>query len=234
MRFAFAVAVSLVLLCSPSAFAQVGGKVTFQGKPPAAKEIDMSAVAECANCHADPVYDDAVLVDEKSGGLANVVVSIKADDPDALGGELPKAPAVLDQKGCLYAPRVLAMCVSQPLVVKNSDPFLHNVRGAAKTNPPFNVAMPVKDEAGRKQPPFRAAEVIQVKCDAHPWMTAWIAVFEHPFFAVTAPDGTFTLPAGLKDGEYTVEAWHELLGRQEAKLKVAGGKGEVSFVYKGK
>jgi hypothetical protein len=62
-------------------------------------------------------------------------------------------------------------------------------------------------------------------------MSAWIVVFEHPFFAVSKPDGTFAIK-GLPDGDYTLEAWHEKLGKQEGKVSVKGGKGEVNFSFK--
>src|SRR5687767_1437208 len=113
-------------LVSLAARADITGKVKLDGKAPEAKEIDMSGVAECKKLHSDPVYEETVVADD-AGNLANVVVYIKADDPAALGGEVPKEPAVLDQKGCQYVPHVLAMMVGQELAVKNSDPFLHNV-----------------------------------------------------------------------------------------------------------
>jgi hypothetical protein len=96
------------------AAADITGKVKLDGKAPDAKEIDMSGVAECKAAHTDPVYEEHVVADEQ-GNLANVVVYIKADDAAALGGEIPKEAAVLDQKGCMYEPHVLAMMVGQEL-----------------------------------------------------------------------------------------------------------------------
>ena len=208
------------------AAADITGKVKLDGKAPEAKEIDMSGVAECKAAHTDPVYEEHVVADE-SGNLANVVVYIKADDPAALGGEIPKEAAVLDQKGCMYQPHVLAMMVGQELKVKNDDPFLHNVHSLAQTNPAFNFGQPNKDPGKAVDPP-KAAENIKVKCDVHPWMSAYIVVLEHPFFGVSKEDGSFTIKGNPPDGDYTLNAWHETLGTQEAKVTVKDGKAEVA------
>jgi hypothetical protein len=61
--------------------------------------------------------------------------------------------------------------------------------------------------------------VFQIKCDVHPWMLAYIGVFSHPFYAVTGPDGKFTL-SGLEPGTYEITAWHERLGPQTATVTV--------------
>jgi len=219
---AAAMSVGFVSLAS----ADITGKAKLDGKAPEAKEINMSGVAECKAMHSDPVYEEQVVADE-SGNLANVVVYIKADDPAALGGEAPKEAAVLDQKGCMYEPHVLAMMVGQELKVKNDDPFLHNVHSLAQTNPAFNFGQPNKDPGKPVEPP-KAAENIKVKCDVHPWMNAYIIVLEHPFFAVSKEDGSFTIKGTPPDGDYTLAAWHESLGTQEAKVTVKDGKAELA------
>src|SRR6266545_3483297 len=170
-----ALAVSASL--SSFSFAQVTGKVTLDGKPPEAQPIDMSGVKDCAAKHADPVMEQTVVADDK-GALANVLVSIKKEEGQELTGEVPKQAAVLDQKGCMYEPHVLGMMVGQEFLIKNDDEFLHNVHSLASTNPAFNFAQPNKDE-GKKVEPMKAAEIFRVKCDVHPWMSAYIGVFEH-------------------------------------------------------
>jgi hypothetical protein len=230
MRFGICLVVGgLAVSLGSLASAQVTGTVKLDGKAPAPREIDMSGVKECAAQHADPVFEEIIVADDK-GNLANVVVSVKAEEAAALGGEVPKEPAVLDQKGCQYVPHVLAMMVGQKLLVKNSDPFLHNVHSLAQTNPSFNFGQPNKDPGKEVDSP-KAAEVIKIKCDVHPWMGAWQVVFDHPFFAASKADGTFEIK-GLPDGDYTIQAWHEKLGTQEGKVKVAGGKGTVDFTFK--
>jgi plastocyanin len=219
----------LVLLVGATGRADVTGKVTLTGEPPEMKVIDMSATPECAALHPDPVTEQTVIVGDK-GELKNVVVSIKKTAD--LKVAVPTAPAVLDQKACMYEPHVLAMMAGQDLVLKNSDTFLHNVHSQSTVNEPFNVGMPFKDTHGVKVDPAPTKpETFKVKCDVHPWMTAWIAVFDHPYFAVTSDDGTFTIK-NLPDGTYTLQAWHELYGSQEQQITVKDGKATADFTYK--
>jgi hypothetical protein len=217
--FALAVSAGLGLFAS-SSFADISGTVSFEGQAPEPEQIDMSAVKECAMQHPDGAFDESLVVTD--GKLANVVVSVKEAPA---GGETPKTPALLDQKGCQYHPHVIALMTGQPITVKNSDPFLHNVHSLAIDNPAFNFGQPNVDQ-GRPVDPMKAPERFKIKCDVHPWMGAHISVFEHPYFAVTKADGTFKIPGNLPDGDYKLVFWHEKLGEQEKDVKVAGGKAE--------
>jgi len=213
-----------------AASADVTGKASFEGEAPARKVIDMSAVKECAAKHTKKVRDEGTIVGE-GGALKNVVVSLKAI-PAGLTPEMPKEPAVLDQVGCQYTPHVVPVMVGQAINVKNSDEFAHNVHLLPKVNKELNIQQPNVDP-GKALPPLKTPEKFRVKCDIHPWMTAFIVGFEHPWYGVSKDDGTFAMnTAGLPDGEYVVEAWHERLGTKEGKVTVKGGKGEVSFTFK--
>ena len=212
------------------AMAQVTGKVTLDGKAPEMKEIDMSTVKECAEQHADPVKEESVVANEK-GELANVVVSVKKEEGMDLPGEASKTPALLDQHGCMYTPHVLTAMVGQDIVIKNDDTFLHNVHALSTANPPFNFGQPTKDD-GKKIDPFKTVETFKVKCDVHPWMLAYVRVFDHPFFATTKDDGTYSITSKLPDGEYTFVAWQEKYGEVEQKGTVKDGKAEVNFQFK--
>lgn len=215
---------------APAVHGDVTGKVTLDGTAPEMKVIDMSAVKECAALHPDPVTEETVIVGDK-GELKNVVVSLKKDEEKEMPGEVPKTAAVLDQKDCMYEPHVLAMMAGQDLIIKNSDPFLHNVDSQAKVNDVFNIGMPNKNDGVKVDPQPKAPETFRVKCDVHPWMSAWIAVFDHPYFSVTGDDGTFDIK-NLPDGTYTLQAWHEKYGTQEQKITVKDGKAEVNFMFK--
>ena len=220
-RWMWALALGAGMGVGSVARADITGTVSFEGTAPEPEQIDMSAVKECAAQHPDGAFDESLVVAE--GKLANVVVSVKADD---LKGEAPKDPAVIDQKGCQYHPHVVAVMVGQPLLIKNDDSFLHNVHALSIDNPAFNFGQPTKDTTGRKVEPMKTAERFKIKCDVHPWMGAQMAVFEHPYFAVSKEDGTFKIPGNLPDGEYTLHAWHEKLGEKEIKVNVSGGKAE--------
>ncbi len=224
---ALALAVSATTL-----LADVTGKVTLEGDAPEMKVIDMSGSKECAALHPDPVTEETVIVGDK-GELKNVVVSLKKEDDKDMPGDAPKTPAVLDQKGCMYDPHVLAMMVGQELVVKNSDSFLHNVHSLSTINDAFNVGMPNANNGEKIDPQPKAPETFRVKCDVHPWMSAWIAVFDHPYFSVTGDDGTFAIK-NLPDGTYTLQAWHEKYGTNEQKVTVKDGKAVVNFTFNAK
>jgi plastocyanin len=203
----------------------ISGKVTFEGPAPKPKVINMAAVPQCAQLHANPVLDDTVVIGA-NGEIKDVVVYVT--DGAKLGGSLPTTPVLLDQKGCVYTPHVVALMAGQDLSVRNSDGFLHNVHGLRKENPEFNFP---QSQAGQTNKVENAApETYKVKCDVHPWMNAWVFVLDHPFSAVTGDDGTFTIK-GLKDGKYLLTAHHQKLGTQEAVVEMKDGKAVSDFKF---
>ena len=187
--------------------ATIKGKVVLEGTAPQNPVIKMTSDPACGSAE---VRAESYLVD--NGNLQNVFVYIK----DGLGNKFifdtPTEPVKLDQKGCHYVPHVLGVRVSQPLEVSNSDETLHNVHGMPKDNREFNHGQPI---VGMKNTvTFNAPEVmIPFKCDVHAWMSAYVGVVSHPYFAVTGKEGTFELRT-VPPGTYTIEAWHEKLGRQ--------------------
>ena len=126
---------------NPSLRADITGKVTLEGAPPEHESDRHVSCEGMRRLHPDPVTEETVIVGDK-GELKNVVVSIKVDEDKELPGDVPKTPAVLDQKACMYEPHVLAMMVGQDLIVKNSDPFLHNVHTQSAINTQINSGMP--------------------------------------------------------------------------------------------
>lgn len=209
--------------------ASISGKVTFDGTVPPAEKVKVSADPVCQAAHKDaPLEKQAILV--KDGGLANVVVYVKSG---ATGTFPPPTQAVeLNQKGCNYEPHVLALQVGQPLEIVNSDPTLHNIHPRPKSNKEFNMGQPKPGKAAPRT--FDKPEVfIPVGCDVHPWMRAYIAVLENPFFAVTKADGTFEIK-GLPPGDYEIEATHEKLKAETQKITVkAGESAKLNFAFKG-
>ena len=209
---------------------EVSGKVAFQGTPPKPARLQMGADAVCMKQHKDPVFGQEVVVN-KNGTLQNVLVYVK----DGLGGKTFTAPSekvTFDQKGCMYSPHVLGIQTGQELEVRNSDPTLHNVHSLSKLNPQFNLGQPKQGMKFTKK--FDKPETFKVKCEVHSWMGAYMGVFNHPFFAVTGEDGSFTLK-NLPAGEYTIEAWHEKYGTQSMKVTVgATEKKTVDFKFAAK
>jgi hypothetical protein len=167
---------------------------------------------------------DTLLVSNE-GGLENVFVYVK----DGLGSKtfpVPQTPARLDQKGCRYVPHVFGMQAGQPMLISNSDPAVHNVDVLPRMNREINLIQPKGAKPSTKT--FDKPEVmIPIRCDVHPWMTSWVGVLTHPFFTVSAADGTFAIK-GLPPGTYTIEAWHEMLGTQTQKITIAANKGATA------
>jgi plastocyanin len=226
MKRTFLTALAVSAALTSSAFAEITGKVTFDGKAPDRKPAaGIAQNADCAKSHKTPLMDETVVVG-KGGELANAVVYLKKD---GLKGEVPADEVLLDQVGCVYVPHVVSVTVGQKLVAQNSDPFLHNVHSLPEVNPGINKGQAIK---GQKDPiPTKAAEQFIVKCDIHPWMKAWVAVFDHPFHSVTGEDGVFSIDTkGLQDGDYDVVVWHEKYKECAAgKVAVKGGKGTVDL-----
>ena len=217
------VALCSLLMWTASAF---GGKATFSGEAPAETLIKMHADPKCVALYDSPVTTTRYVVGE-DGGLANVFVFVK----EAPAGDYPapEMPVILEQKGCLYSPYVNGIQVNQTLRIENNDDHLHNVRALARANRPFNLAQP---GIGVREKTFKLPEAaLKFKCDVHPWMASFLFVLEHPFFAVSAADGSFEI-TGLPPGEYTLIAWHEKLGEQERVVTVgADGNATADFAF---
>jgi plastocyanin len=214
----------------PSTAGGVTGAVHFTGHKPARKAIDMSNDPACVSAHPGTAFDDSVTVNP-NGTLSNVFVYVKS----GLEGktfETPSEHVKIDQQGCGFHPRVLGVLAGQAVDISNSDPVTHSIHPLAQINREWNHSQ------GAGEPPvtrsFPKPEVmIRVKCNIHSWMRACIGVVAHPYFAVTAQDGSFELP-NLPPGDYVIEAWHETLGTQEQKITVAPkGQVEASFTFKG-
>jgi hypothetical protein len=206
---------------------QIKGRIGFSGEAPKASAIRMDADPKCIEIHGDTkVYTQSTVVSE-DGGLANVFVYIK--NPPAGTYPAPSQPVSLSQKGCLYSPRVQGILVDQTLEIHNNDDTLHNVRALASKNRPFNLGQPPATPPRTKT--FKLAEPeVRFRCDVHPWMTSYVFVMEHPFFGVSGADGTFTID-GLPAGTYTVVAWHEKSGEQEAQLTVTDAGSSIDFEF---
>lgn len=193
----------------------LSGNVSFEGTPPTRKRIDVSQDANCVEIGRNSRTEDVIV---SAGKLANVFVYLKGGDLVRFAFETPETGVVLDQQQCRFVPHVLGIQTGQPLTVLNSDPTAHNVHPAPRMNPEWNQSQPANGVPFEKKF-MRPETLIPVKCNQHPWMRAYIGVLAHPFFAVSARDGSFHIDR-LPPGEYTVIAWHELLGEQTAKVTV--------------
>lgn len=213
----------------PASAGTITGTVKYEGKVPNLKPIDMGADQACAKMHHEPQPSD-LLVLGPGNTMANIMVSVESGLPAGKTWPAPSTPVVMDQRGCHYTPHVFGLMVGQPFKVLNSDGILHNVHALPKVNKPFNMAMPptVKEST---QTFGKAEGMFMIKCDVHPWMSAYAGVFTNPFFSVTQKDGKFTI-SGLDPGTYTIEAWHERLGTKKATVTIKGSETQtVDFTF---
>ena len=216
----------------------VKGRVVLDGTPEPNLEIGMGGDKACANhpTHAGKApASDRVLVGQGGGLKYSVVFLYKPPT----GAPAKPGKVTLDQDGCMYSPHVVAVQTGQPLVVTSSDGTIHNVNGRPVKNAGFNFAQSKGDV---KEITFTKDETFSVKCDIHSWMLVWIAIFDHPFFAITDENGNFEIK-GVPAGEYEVRAWHEYYGNTEVKTKVLKQTGvkvaaqtatELTFTFKSK
>ena len=214
----------------PATAGTISGSIQYVGRKPPRKAIDMSGDPACVEAHKGKAYDESLLVSPK-GGLANAFVYIKSG-LEGKSFETPSTPATLDQRGCWFTPRVLGLETNQPLAISNSDPVTHNVHPMAQSNREWNHSQGAGEPVITRRFP-RPEVMIPVKCNIHSWMHCFIGVVDHPYFAVSAADGTFTIP-NIPPGDYVLEAWHEKLGTKELKVTVApSGQQQVNFEFKG-
>ena len=198
------------------------GTVHLVGTPPVMHDIPNRP------CHAGapPLKEETVVVGHDSG-LANVLVSLEGA-PAGDCSTLP--PATLDQKDCHFIPHALAVGVGQSVVIRSDDPTMHNVTYSPTNNPPKNFSM--VDAASQATTTFIAPEYIHVRCDVHPWMNAWIGVFNHPWFAVTDATGSFHIDR-VPAGNYTLVAWQEQYGKISQPITIAvGGSSNIDLKYR--
>jgi Carboxypeptidase regulatory-like domain len=201
----------------PATTASITGKVTLDGPPPAARTIDMSAEPNCGKTTGAPAVSQQVVTDS-SGNLANVVVFVKDFPADYIVPVPPASAATLVQRGCMYDPHVVALRAGQTLEISNADQTTHNLLALPEQNPKFN-----RSETPGAAPVdvvFAIPELaIPLRCNVHPWMKSYVFVFRHPYFAVTAADGSFEIK-NLPPGTYSIQAWQELYGAREAQVTV--------------
>jgi plastocyanin len=204
----------------------ISGTVKFKGTAPAPQKLDVSKDKEV--CAKTPKLDQSLVVN--NGNLANAVVTIT---DITKGKKIEVKKVTLDQKGCEYHPHVLAFPVGTTVEILNPDKILHNISNSkSKANPTFNDAMPPYRKTLPKK--FDKPEVIEIKCDVHGWMHGWLVVTENPYFAVTDDSGSFKL-TDVPPGTYTVELWHEKLGKTSQKVTVkAKEDAKVNFEMAGK
>jgi plastocyanin len=210
----------------PSGRGTLKGHVLLIGTPADNDVIRMRADPMCDRANGGKRVLQETVVRSPDGSLGNVFVHLEGSFPDA---PVRSEPVLVDQRGCVYLPRVVGLQVGQTLQVRNSDPGLHNVHGVSSANDGFNVGQPVAGLVNS----FRLTTegMTRLQCDVHTWMIAFVGVVAHPYFAVTNTDGTFELD-DVPVGSHTIQAWHERYGALTATVQVvADSVAQIDFTY---
>jgi len=223
--FSAAAATTLVMIGAASApiagqggTGTIVGHVHYMGQTPVNPIIRMGADPRCNKLYVGKRPTAQTFVVGADGAFANVLVSLDGSFPST---PVPTTPVVLNQKDCLYAPRVLGARIGQTLQVTNEDPTDHNVHSLSKAGNDFNRTQLINGK------PFdftlKAGELLRITCDNHSWMTAYVAIMDNPYYSVSGADGSFTI-ANVPAGMQTVKAWHEVMGMQTHMVDVQAGK----------
>ena len=194
------------------------GTISVKGKLPPNRRIDMTADPVCVK--VNPVaYIDTILTNQNY--LMNAFVYVKGDTLKGYRFEIPDSPVVLQQRNCRFEPHLFGLRVGQPLQIINADPTVHNVHPTPKLNQEWNYSQAPGGPPMVKT--FARAEVlIPIKDNQHPWERAFVAVMDHPYFAISDKLGKFEI-RGLPAGTYKLVVWHEEFGEQEIEVTLVPG-----------
>jgi len=241
--FAAALAACFVLSTGGAALAggktgtaAIKGKVTMEGEAPKPKAVNMKADAFCAS-HKPQPEPGSVVFAKDGNTIPYVFVYVKEGITEKY--DAPAEPVTIDQHNCMYSPHVFGMVAGQSIKIVNSDETAHNIHAMPKKNGEFNFGQPKKGMTAMREgkDTFNKPEqMVQIKCDVHPWMSAYVGVLEHPFFDVSKFEpkearGTFEIK-NLPAGEYELEAWHERFGKLTQKVAVKDGETkEIEFKF---
>lgn len=203
----------------------IHGEVKFTGALPKSNRIKVTKDQDYCG---EFIPEETYLVGA-AGTLKNAVVFLDKAPPKA-------APSgkghILENSGCRFVPRILAMIKGEKLITKNSDAKLHIVHSYLDKRTVFNVSLPFRGHTLEVTRRIDKTGVLQVNCDTHAWMRSYIHVFDHPYFAVSDERGNFMIP-DIPPGRYTLKAWHEKAGVQAREITVPDrGELKIDFEFR--
>jgi len=231
-RIVFLLFICLLAAGSADASAQsntgtIRGRVHLTGKLPGNPVIRMRVDPACSKLTAGKLVVQEYVVAALDGSLANTFVRLQGSFPPT---SVPAQPVVIDQSGCIYAPRVIGVRVGQSVQIKNSDPLLHNVEALSGKSNGFNIAQPRAGLVYEFRPKNEEV-MLHLKCGIHSWMNAYLGIVSNPYFAVSNTKGTFQIDR-VPPGTYAIEAWHERFGLVKKTISVkAGAVATIDFAY---
>ena len=237
MRKILGLAISIGILSCGSLYAYEGGdvanggsitgKITLAGAVPAREALNITKDKEV--CAATEHLSDLLIV-SGDNAIKNVIVSI-VDIEKGKKAEIPATNPTLDQNGCVFVPHVICVTAGTTIDILNSDAVTHNVHTYPEENTAVNKAQPPSLKVISLETEFGEEDPMKVACDYHGWMSSWVGIFEHPYYALTGDDGTFEI-SGIPAGAYELKAWQEELGELVKTVKIKEGESiSVNFEF---
>lgn len=219
---------AMSLLAGTARAGEIVGKVKYAGAAPAPKKLTVTK--DQAVCGKVEHMEESLLVGADKG-VQNVVVSL-VDPKDGKKMTAPPKNPAIDQNGCRFVPRIQIIPAGANVDIVNSDGILHNIHTWSKDNTAFNKAQPKFKKVMTEK--FDKPEIFRISCDVHSWMTGWLVVAGHPYYGLSDNAGTFKI-ADVPAGSYTLEYWHEKLGKQTKQVTVpATGSVTADFEFAAK
>jgi hypothetical protein len=224
----------------------IKGQVVFPADKQLPKRAPLNVTQDKDHCLAKGnILDESILVNAKSRGIKNVVVYLRpnnqqpgaafaANEIHPQDAKRKPAEVVIDQPCCMFVNRVTAARVGDTIVVKNSAPVVHNFFWESANNGSYNPNIPKMDAWKMPKALVQETSPIQYKCTIHGWMTGYVRVFDHPYYAVTDEDGKFEIK-NAPTGKFRIVFWHEngvrggANGRFGEPIEIAGANGTLEM-----
>lgn len=191
---------------------KISGQIVYKSDPPAESKVLISKDNHhCGDGHVNP--DPTILTTE--GQVYRAVVAIEKISSGKPWQSKPDSPQIVQEK-CTFKPYIQVARKLAELTIINKDPLLHNIHtyeliGRARRSM-FNIAQPQAGQIDKQSLKTRRSNLIEIDCDAHNWMSAWIYLSDHPYVAITDEQGRYTLD-NVPPGEYSIITWHPVIGK---------------------
>jgi plastocyanin len=221
MRYALSSSVIVVLLLASGAPPQAARNGSVRGR------VELRRVAPAAESRPSVADFGAPAAHDVSDRLRSVVYLEAA--PRGAFEQADPAHAIMDQRNETFVPHVLAITTGTTVDFPNSDRIYHNVFSLSRTKS-FDLG---RYAVGRsKSVRFDRPGIVRVFCDIHSHMSAFILVFNHPFYALTDTEGRYHID-NIPPGTYNVVAWNEGLASDPRAAAIPdGGAAELDFLLR--
>ncbi len=189
--------------------------VRFVGDPlPVPAEVPVSTtVPACAHS----IFTEDLLVDRETRGIGNVVLRLEG----IARGKAPPERVTVINRSCRFEPHVAVAVKGTRIALENADVVLHHTRVDLAGSNFFRASLPAGDPAPPARP-ISGSGIMELTCEIHKWMRAYVYVHTNPYLAVTDPTGTLRIES-IPPGRYPYVAWHESVGEKRGEVEIVAG-----------